>query len=64
MTLELRAAVDEATPLGGAGEAADAAAVVSFLCSDPAARVTGQTLRSDGGFALIGGVRRSAREPD
>ena len=59
---ELRAAVDDATPLGGAAAPSDAGALVSFLCSESGARVTGQTLRSDGGFALAGAVRRFGRD--
>jgi 3-oxoacyl-[acyl-carrier protein] reductase len=61
MSDDLAAAVDRATPLGRRGEPADAAQLVSFLCSEQGARITGQTLRSDGGFALQGPVQRFGR---
>ncbi len=37
-------------PVGRFGTAADIAPLVSFLCSDGAAYLTGQTIRVDGGF--------------
>ena len=49
---ELRDAVARSTPLGGAGAPADVAALVAFLCSDAAARITGQEIQADGGFSL------------
>jgi len=48
----LRDDVARTTPLGGAGAPADAAALVAFLCSDAAGRITGQEIQVDGGFSL------------
>src|SRR5205823_392628 len=42
------------TPLGRVGEPEDIADVVTFLCSDLARYVTGQTLVVDGGMTLHG----------
>ena len=42
----------ERTPAGRLVEPADVAGAVSFLCSDDAAMVCGQTLVVDGGFSL------------
>jgi 3-oxoacyl-[acyl-carrier protein] reductase len=50
----LRNAVARSTPLGGAGAPTDVARLVAFLCSDAAARITGQEIRADGGFSLAG----------
>ena len=44
----------ERTPAGRLVEADDIAGAVSFLCSDDAAMVCGQTLVVDGGFSLPG----------
>jgi 3-oxoacyl-[acyl-carrier protein] reductase len=63
MTDELRDAVARATPLGGAGAPGDTAALVAFLCSHAAARVTGQVVHADGGFSLLGAAPRFGREP-
>jgi len=41
------------TPAGRLVEPADVAAAVSFLCSEDAAMVCGQTLIVDGGFSLL-----------
>jgi enoyl-[acyl-carrier protein] reductase III len=43
----------ERTPAGRLVEPDDVAAAVSFLCSDDAAMVRGQTLIVDGGFSLL-----------
>jgi len=48
---EMLATVDR-TPAGRLVEPDDVAAAVSFLCSDDAAMVCGQTLVVDGGFSL------------
>jgi 3-oxoacyl-[acyl-carrier protein] reductase len=55
---ELKARVEQATPLGRAGRPEDAAALVAFLCSPRGAWITGQMLHSDGGFASYGTPRR------
>ena len=49
---EMLATVDR-TPAGRLVEPADVAAAVSFLCSEDAAMVRGQTLIVDGGFSLL-----------
>jgi NAD(P)-dependent dehydrogenase (short-subunit alcohol dehydrogenase family) len=46
---EVRASI----PLGRHGNGGDVAAVVSFLASDDAAYVTGQTINVDGGYQPI-----------
>jgi 3-oxoacyl-[acyl-carrier protein] reductase len=58
---ELRDSVERATPLGRVGQPQDAAEVVAFLCSERAGWITGQILRSDGGFSWVG-VPRVGRE--
>jgi NAD(P)-dependent dehydrogenase (short-subunit alcohol dehydrogenase family) len=50
---ETEAKLRAAIPLGRHGTGADVAAVVSFLVSDEAAYVTGQTINVDGGFQPI-----------
>lgn len=62
MSPELKADVERATPLGRAGRPEDAANVAAFLCSPPAAWITGQVIRSDGGFSWVG-ASRHGREP-
>jgi 3-oxoacyl-[acyl-carrier protein] reductase len=41
-----------AIPAGRMGEPDEFAAVVTFLCSEPAGYVTGQTIAVDGGFSI------------
>ncbi len=52
LSQEMRDQVIKATPLGRLGSSSDVAGVVSFLCSEAAAYVTGQTLTVDGGMTL------------
>lgn len=59
---ELAEAVTRATPLDRPGRPDDAAAVVAFLCSAGGGWITGQVLRSDGGFSWIRTPRRG-RQP-
>jgi glucose 1-dehydrogenase len=47
---EKRALVTSHIPMGRAGDAEEMAAVTTFLLSDEAAYITGQTLFVDGGF--------------
>jgi 3-oxoacyl-[acyl-carrier protein] reductase len=50
MSTEHKAKVIEETPLGRIGRVADAANLVSFLCSEDGGWVNGQLLTSNGGF--------------
>jgi len=50
MTGELRTVVAERSPLGRLGTPADAAALVTFLCSERGGWVNGQLIHSDGGI--------------
>ncbi|HXM56660.1 MAG TPA: SDR family oxidoreductase [Candidatus Dormibacteraeota bacterium] len=54
MTQEIRDRLLAATPLGRLGTAADAAALVAFLCSEDGGWVTGQVLFSNGGLPVPG----------
>jgi 3-oxoacyl-[acyl-carrier protein] reductase len=47
---ETRAEILRAVPLGRAGRREEIAALVTFLCSDAAAYITGQVLSADGGL--------------
>jgi 3-oxoacyl-[acyl-carrier protein] reductase len=49
---DLRARIQELTPLGRLGEPEDVAAAVRFLCSDEASFVTGEVLLVDGGLGM------------
>ena len=53
---ENESAVNAVTPLGRIGEPADVAALVTFLGSDAAAWITGETVLVDGGQLLTGAV--------
>ena len=48
-----RGAMLERIPLGRMGQAAEIAALVSFLCSEEAGYITGQTLQVNGGLFLV-----------
>lgn len=52
-TPSLREGAARQYPLGGVGEASDAAAAMAWLLSPAARRVTGQILPVDGGFTAI-----------
>jgi 3-oxoacyl-[acyl-carrier protein] reductase len=62
MSPELKAGAEAATPLGRVGRPEDAANLVAFLCSPAGGWITGQVIRSDGGFSWVG-VPRQGREP-
>jgi NAD(P)-dependent dehydrogenase (short-subunit alcohol dehydrogenase family) len=47
------AAIEEMTPVGRAGEPADVAHAVRYLCSDEAGFVTGINLVVDGGWSIV-----------
>jgi 3-oxoacyl-[acyl-carrier protein] reductase len=49
---EVKARYLEAIPLGRLGVPEEVSGVVSFLCSDAARYITGQTLVVDGGFVM------------
>jgi 3-oxoacyl-[acyl-carrier protein] reductase len=50
LTQDQTAAMLERIPLGRMGEATEIAAAVSFLCSEQAGYITGQTLQVNGGL--------------
>jgi len=58
MSTELFEAVEQATPLGRPGRTEEAAELVAFLCSERGGWITGQILRSDGGFSWVRAPRR------
>lgn len=53
MTPDVAAAVESRSPLGRTGRPEDAAELVAFLCSERGGWITGQTLRSDGGWSSL-----------
>lgn len=54
---EKKEAVESHIPMRRAGTAEEIAEVVTFLCSDAAAYITGQTLYVDGGLTLYPGFK-------
>ncbi|MBA3066508.1 3-oxoacyl-[acyl-carrier-protein] reductase [bacterium] len=52
LTDDVKGKMLEAIPLGRLGEPADVANLVSFLCSDESAYITGQVVRIDGGMVM------------
>ena len=53
MSDDTKRAVERASPLGRVGTAEDAAELVAFLCSSRGGWITGQVLRSDGGWSAL-----------
>lgn len=51
---EVEAAIAERFPVGRAGTPADAGALATFICSDDASFITGQTFMLDGGMVALG----------
>lgn len=51
---EIRAAYHDAIPLNRYGRETEIAEMITFLCSDKASYVTGQTIAVDGGFDAVG----------
>ena len=49
---EQKASLLEGVPLGRLGDAKEIANAVSFLCSDKAAYITGETLHVNGGMYM------------
>ncbi|MEO6595605.1 MAG: SDR family oxidoreductase, partial [Planctomycetota bacterium] len=49
---DVKSTMQSQIPLGRLGQPEDIAGVVSFLCSDAAAYLTGQTLVVDGGMTM------------
>jgi glucose 1-dehydrogenase len=56
---EARAAVERHIPVGRAGRPEEIAAVFSFLASDDASYITGQTIFACGGLTLFGEFREN-----
>jgi 3-oxoacyl-[acyl-carrier protein] reductase len=53
ITADLAAAIRARSPMGRIGQPADAAELVAFLCSERAGWITGQVIRSDGGWSTL-----------
>jgi len=53
MTADVAADIARRSPLGRTGQPQDAAELVAFLCSGRGGWITGQTLRSDGGWSRL-----------
>jgi 3-oxoacyl-[acyl-carrier protein] reductase len=53
MSQELAAAIHHKSPMGRIGRPTDAAELVAFLCSDRGGWITGQVIRSDGGWSTL-----------
>jgi len=56
MNSELKERLERASPTGRVSAPLDAANLVDFLLSDDGGWITGQVLRSDGGFSALRGV--------
>ena len=53
LTDDQKAAINGRIPMGRMGEGEEIGAAVTYLASDEAAYVTGQTLHVNGGMAMI-----------
>jgi 3-oxoacyl-[acyl-carrier protein] reductase len=53
MSAQIAETVRRRSPLGRAGTPRDAAELAAFLCSDRGGWITGQVLRSDGGYSTL-----------
>jgi 3-oxoacyl-[acyl-carrier protein] reductase len=62
MSPELRERIESEMPLGRPGRPQDSAALVAFLCSPEGGWITGQVIRSDGGWSSARTLRLG-REP-
>jgi 3-oxoacyl-[acyl-carrier protein] reductase len=53
MSREIAGAIADRSPMGRTGAPTDAAELVAFLCSERAGWITGQVIRSDGGWSSL-----------
>ena len=53
MTREVASAIRARSPMGRLGQPSDAAELVAFLCSEEGGWITGQVVRSDGGWSSL-----------